>query len=442
MRLPILGRTRDLRPRTAAQVAGLVDRPQAPPADELRRQASRCRALLERSVIGFYLPAAVDTQHGGYLQDADERGVFRVAPERFLSLQARQMWLFSTLVAESVGPPETALPAARAGYDMLRRFRDDAHGGYHSKVSVDGQPIESRKELCLLSFALFALAAYHRASGEIRALDEAKQLFGELEAHAHDSRYGGYLELFDADWTPVQDQQVRSYWAWGGTKTQNGHLHMLESLTELHRVWPDELVVQRLGELVSILLVCVKHPSLNCTVTRWSPDWRMLRTPPEPRASYGHDLEGVWLVLEAARTLGWQDHALRGWAEGTTTYSLGYGYDPKHGGFYTEGPFGGRATDRRKEWWAQAEALVTMLELYRLTSDPGYYGVFAATLDFIEEHQVAPVGGWWSLLREDGSRVPKATLGSSFQDGYHSGRALMRCERLLDELAGTAYSTT
>ena len=79
-----------------------------------------------------------------------------------------------------------------------------------------------------------------------------------------------------------------------------------------------------------------------------------------------------------------------------------------------------------------------MLELYRMTSDPGYYRVFATTLDFIEQHQVAPGGGWWSLRREDGSPHRRATLGSMYQDGYHSGRALLRSERLLKSLTSEA----
>jgi cellobiose epimerase len=154
------------------------------------------------------------------------------------------------------------------------------------------------------------------------------------------------------------------------------------------------------------------------------------------RASYGHDLEGVWLALDAARALGWADRALLGWAEAISGYSLAHGYDRRHGGFYWAGPLGRRANDRTKEWWVQAEALVAMLELYRLTLDPTYHAAFGRTLDFIERHQVSSSGGWWSLRRENGAPHPRATLGSIYQDGYHSGRALLRSLRLLERLAG------
>jgi cellobiose epimerase len=354
--------------------------------------------------------------------------------DRFLSLQARQLWLFSTLAAEGIRR-DAARAAARVGYAMLARFRDERHGGYHSKVSVDGKPTDPRKEICLLGFALFAFAAYHRATGDAAPLDDARRLFYELEAHAHDGRYGGYREIFEADWTPIDDPAVRGYWAKGGMKTTNGHMHLAEALTELYRAWPDELVARRLGELLPINQWTVKHPRHGCNLRLWGRDWRMIASPGNLRASYGHDLEGVWLALDAARALGWPEAPMRAWAELMCGYSLRHGYDRKHGGFYVAGPLGRRADDRDKEWWVQAEALVAMLELFRLTADVRYYEAFSATLDFIERHQVAPGGGWWSLRREDGSPHPRATRGSIYQDGYHSGRALLRSAETLERLS-------
>ena len=41
----------------------------APPErQELQQQAARCRALLESSVIRFYLPHCLDRQNGGYFE--------------------------------------------------------------------------------------------------------------------------------------------------------------------------------------------------------------------------------------------------------------------------------------------------------------------------------------------------------------------------------------
>jgi mannobiose 2-epimerase len=128
---------------------------------------------------------------------------------------------------------------------------------------------------------------------------------------------------------------------------------------------------------------------------------------------------------------------LRGWAEGLVGYSLRHGYDPTHGGFYYTGPLGKDADDTKKEWWVEAEALVSMLEMYKLTGRREYYDAFAQTLDFVEKHQVAQEGSWWATRRADGSPAG-ASRTSMWQGAYHNGRSMLLCARLLNELAATA----
>ena len=63
----------------------------------------------------------------------------------------------------------------------------------------------------------------------------------------------------------------------------------------------------------------------------------------------------------------------------------------------------------------QAEALVSMLEMYKLTGKPEYYDAFAQTLDFVEKHQVAKEGSWWATRKADGS--PAGTARTSMWQG-------------------------
>jgi cellobiose epimerase len=125
----------------------------------------------------------------------------------------------------------------------------------------------------------------------------------------------------------------------------------------------------------------------------FTPDWKPIDNPRHLRASYGHDVERAWLCLDAAQVLGHPKTMLRGWAEGLVGYSLKHGYDRiLHGGFFYTRPLGKDADDTKKEWWVQAEALVSMLGMYRLTGKSDYHDAFAQTLDFVEKHQVAKEG--------------------------------------------------
>jgi mannobiose 2-epimerase len=402
-------------------------------AEDPREQARRCRQILKDSLVDFYLPACVDTAHGGYFETLRD-GKFAGSGEKFLVLQARQLWFFSTLACEDIRK-EAALAAAKSGFEFLENhFRDQRHGGYFSKVRDDGEVKDSRKHVYLNAFALYGLVAYHRASRDDRALAAAKELFRTLEEKAHDRRNGGYVEFFTADWRPITDPKEPGYVGAIDTKTYNTHLHVMEALTDLYRAWPDPLVRQRLAELLVINTSTVHHPDHNCNIDGWRPDWRMVESPSNLRASYGHDVECVWLSLDAARALGLSPRLLRGWAEGLWSYSLKYGYDREDGGFYYTGPLGRPAEDRRKEWWVQAEALVSLLEMHRLTGERVYEEKFGQTLDFVAKHQVAREGGWWATRAPDGSPQGQ-TRTSPWQGAYHSGRAMLLCAKLLEERA-------
>jgi cellobiose epimerase len=397
-------------------------------------QANRCRRILNESLVDFYLPACVDTEHGGYLESLRE-GKFVSIGEKFLVLQARQLWFFSTLAREGTRK-DAALAAAKCGFDFLENhMRDRRHGGYYTKVHDAGQAKDSRKHVYLNAFALYGLVAYHRATGDERALAAAKDLFRILEEKAHDRRNGGYLEFFTVDWKPITDPKEPGYVGAIGTKTYNTHLHVMEALTDLYQVWSDPLVRQRLAELLVINTSTVHHPDHNCNIDGWRPDWKMVEEPSNLRASYGHDVECVWLALDAARTLGMSPQLLRGWAEGLCAYSLKHGYDHRNGGFYYTGPLGQAAQDTRKEWWVQAEALVSMLEMHRLTGKRQYEDAFQQTFDFVAKHQVAKKGGWWATRTADGSPQGQ-TRTSPWQAAYHSGRAMLRCIKSLEERAG------
>jgi mannobiose 2-epimerase len=409
---------------------------QLPSRQDLLDQASRCRRILRESLIDFYLPACVDSTHGGYFESLrDDR--FVASGEKFLVLQARHLWFFSALVREDIRK-EAALKAAKAGFDFLENhMRDRSHGGYYAKVSNAGEVKDSRKHVYLNAFALYGLVAYHRASGDERALVAAKDLFRILEENAYDRRNGGYIEFFSADWRPITDPKEPGYVGAIGTKTYNTHLHVMEALTDLYQLWPDPLVRQRLAELLIINTGTVRHPDHNCNIDGWRSDWKMIAEPSNLRASYGHDVECVWLALEAGRALGLSPRLLCGWAEGLCSYSLKYGYDSSHGGFYYTGRLGQAAQDTRKEWWVQAEALVSMLEMYRLTGKREYQDAFGRTLDFVAKYQVAGKGGWWATRAADGSPQGQ-TRTSPWQGAYHNGRAMLRCAKLLEERADKA----
>ncbi len=400
----------------------------------LRELADECRGLAQSSVLDFYLPDCLDQEFGGYLEELNATGKF-TGESKFLTLQARQLWMFSVFADRDVRRDE-CLAAAKSGYDFLiQHFFDRDQGGCFNQLHRDGSVKDNRKHAYLNSFAIYGLVAYYRASGEKDALQYAMKIFESLEDHAYDRDHGGYREMFYSDWTPITDAKESGLVGAVNTKTYNTHLHLMESFADLYRATQDPLVEKRLAELIAINIRTVQYPSLACNIDGWKIDWTIIQSPTNLRASFGHDVECAWLVLDAAKLIGWQEPLLQSWATAMVDYSMAHGYDSTHGGFYYTGSLGENASDRHKEWWVQAEAMVCMLDMYRLTSKSGYYEAFKQTFAFVKEHQIAPQGGWWASREADGSPSPNRSRTSMWQGGYHNARALLRCADLLDQLA-------
>jgi len=174
---------------------------------------------------------------------------------------------------------------------------------------------------------------------------------------------------------------------------------------------------------------------VESNVDAYHADWHVVNTDRNLRASYGHDVECAWLTLDAVRTVGDSPALYRNWADALCRTSIEFGYDRQHGGFYASGPLDSPANDTTKTWWVEAEALVSMLDMYTLTSRHEYYDLFCQTLDFVERYQVAKEGSWWASRAADGSATKDQQRTGPWQGGYHAGRAMIFCAKRLDELA-------
>lgn len=406
----------------------------------------KLRRNLTENVLPFWYPRCVDEEHGGYVLSYDGDGEFAGDDDKMIVTQSRMVWLFSRLNREGYGDGEY-LEAAQRGFEFLaEEMWDDNHGGCYWKTSREGETKMPNKHMYGQAFALYGLSEYARASGSDRAESLARELYRLMETRARDEERGGYVEYFEPDWTPVTSG--RTYLDtiepdWSGKessdealdptyKLTNTHLHLLEALTTFHNAIGTSTSGERLHELLHILTNTVVRKRLTATTDKYSPTWEPQLDGEELRiVSYGHDLENVWLSMEASDALGLSVNLFRDLYERLFEYSLEYGYDDERGGFYFFGPFDAPATNTVKAWWVQAECLTSALHMYDRTGDEQYLDVFAETYDFIEEHQVDwDVGEWHSGVTDDLEAVGRK--GAEYKGAYHNGRALLECIDLLE----------
>jgi len=395
------------------------------------KYAPRLEKILQENIIPYWYPACLDRTNGGYHITSDDTGKLTPGGSRMIVTQSRMVWFFSRLARAGYRKAEF-LEAADVGYRFLiDKMWDHQNGGFYWEVDATGnRKLAPMKHLYGQSFALYAVSEYAMASGKKDVLKFAVDFFGLLESKAHDARHGGYVEFFSEDWKP-NPPATRSYMGPpAGSKLMNTHLHLMEALTTFYRASKLPLGRERLLELINVESNSVVRKNLPACTDKYQADWTPILEAAFARVSYGHDVENVWLLMDACDAAGISNYPFQDLYRGLFAYSHKYGYDSANGGFYDSGQFNQPADRRQKVWWVQSEALVSSLRMSQLTGDPLYLEVFDKTLDFVEKQQIDWAGGeWHNMINENGK--PAGAKASTWKAAYHNGRAMIECLELL-----------
>lgn len=398
--------------------------------------AARLERMLMDNILKFWHPQTLDLGHGGYRLNHDERGAWKGEAPKALVTQARMVWFFARMARAGYGDRKTMMDAADHGYRFLmEKMRDARHGGFYWRVDVKGEkPLAAKKHLYGQAFALYALSEYAMASGRRDVRREAVRLFELLEEKAHDRVHGGYREFFNEDWTLPPPEERGYLGVTRDFKLMNTHLHLMEAMTSFYRATGLPLARERLIELILIEGAAVVRHAHGACSDRHRLDWTPVLDGPGGDASYGHDLENIWLLEDALRAAAlpvasWVEFFRRNFG-----YSTRFGWDAQRGGFWDRGPLGKLATSRIKIWWVQAEAMVSALTMYRLTKEKQYMDVFERTLQFVEQYmQDRERGEWWPQVDEKG--VAGGWKAGEWKGPYHNGRAMIECMAILRGLS-------
>jgi cellobiose epimerase len=442
--LPILGTYLSCKSRTDSQ----PDSSRAPVETNRDSIAAHMRQALNLEFERWY-PKCVDTTCGGYFSDLNADWELDGPQRKMIVTQARHVWSASN--AALFYPDSAAfLNVAEHGVRWLRTTMwDHEMGGFYDLVDRGGTPIPENGEIIKRaygnSFAIYGLAAYARATQDPAALELAQAGFRWLERHSYDPQYGGYFQFMKRDGTPFLEGYAES-----PPKDQNSTIHLLESFTELYRIWPNDTLRARLASLHRLVRDTITNDPGYMTLffgRDWTPvSYRDSSADVRERnyefdhVSFGHDVETAYLLLEASEALGMHnDTTTLRTAKTMVDHALRYGWDEKLGGFF-DGGYYVAAADRpsiirdTKEWWSQAEALNSLLMMSDLFPADAmqYYDRFCAQWHYCKGYVIDMERGGWYWGGVD--RVPQhrtGPKGTIWKGNYHTSRALINCIRRL-----------
>jgi cellobiose epimerase len=392
---------------------------------------SRVRTELVGNILPFWPRYALDRAGGGFFGEIGENLDVRPEAPRASVVNTRILWTYAT-AARVIGPEWRDI-AAWAFDAVSTQFWDNDQSGLFWWIDAKGMPLAPRKQTYAQAFGIYALSEYYRLTGEPLALDLAKRLYALIEEHCFDAKFGGYIEARGRDWRPLDDMRLSDK-DLNSPKSMNTHLHVLEGYTNLLRVWPDATLRARQKALIETMLDRIVESRTGHFKLFFDETWNSLLR----RVSFGHDIEGSWLLVEAAEVVG--DPALlarvRQEALAMAKVSLDEGLD-SDGSMFFEADGDGRIIDAKKHWWVQAEAVIGFFNAWQMSGASTYRDASVRVWEYIEDHVVDRVHGeWHAKLTREGvplreSEDADAVLVGPWKCPYHNARV---CFEMLDRL--------
>lgn len=399
------------------------------------RWAARFKRELVGNILPFWTRHTVDRQNGGFHGAISCDLAVDRKSSRAAVINTRILWTFSA-AALKLGDPQYREIADWAYDYIVEKFWDKQYGGIYWMLDYAGNPLSDRKQIYAQAFAVYAMAEYFRATGNQECLERARQLFRLIEEKSHEPVYGGYLEACGRDWGPLEDLRL-SEKDLNSPKSMNTHLHVMEAYTNLLRAWPDPELQAKQKELLEVTMDRIIDGASGHFKMFFDNQWNSL----SDHISFGHDIEGSWLLFEAAQVLG--DAALLDRARSLSLRMARAVYEEaldKDGSLFYEANSKGVMVDPNKHWWAQAEAVVGFYNAYQLSGDERYLDQAYRVWEYIEEKIVDKVHGeWHAKLRPNGTPYTEKEDGDACLVGpwkcpYHNSRVCLEMmERLEHE---------
>jgi mannobiose 2-epimerase len=382
---------------------------------------------VRENILPFW-QGLIDSENGGFFGKADFYGKPDKTTDKGGILHSRILWTFSA--AYDLFEDESyKISAAHARKYITNAFLDKKYGGLYWLVDHRGSAVNDRKQFYNLAFGIYGLSEHYLATGDKSSLDLANDLFEDIETYGLDPVNGGYIEARRSNWSNIEDFRL-SKKEINCPKSMNTHLHILEAYTTLLRAGKDTKVYGALKAILRITLDKIVNSNWHFNLF-FDMDWRSL----SGEVSWGHDIEGSWLLYEAALALG--DEKLLSEVKQAAIEIANVIYDKaidrENGGLLSGCDEAGKIP-QKKEWWPQAEAVVGFYNAYELSRDKKYLDAAAGIWDFIEKYFIDSSHGEWhneiGMDNKPDTSMPKAGF---WKCPYHNARA---CFELINRLKG------
>ena len=382
----------------------------------IRTYRAQFEEELFEHVLPFWEKYSPDRSNGGYFNALDRDGS-RYDDSKFVWLQARQVWLFSTLWL-NVEEKDTWKDIAQLGVHFLKEHALSSDGRAFFSLTKEGEPLWMQRKIFSECFIIMAFAQFSRVTNDSDLMGIAKTLFDTV-----------------LKWSTDLTQIGRPAYS-GAVESQTLAVPMI-----LLNVI-EELTQDGWREYQDTALDCIRRMLMHVDDDRRivlenvGNDGKFLDTIDGRLLNPGHAIEAGWFLQNWAKKLDRPD--LSTTASNMIRWSLEKGWDAEHGGIFyfldAKGYSPVQLEWDMKLWWPHNEAMFACLQNYSITGSAEDWSAFEQVSQYAFSHfPDHEHGEWFGYLNRRGE-VTHRFKGGPYKGCFHVPRSLLLCWRLLKQL--------
>ncbi|WP_290708071.1 AGE family epimerase/isomerase [Flavihumibacter sp. CACIAM 22H1] len=397
--------------------------------DEIFNSLSGYSALYKNelltNVLPFWMKYSPDTELGGYFNCLNRDGSV-YDTDKFMWLQAREVWTFATMY-QQVEPKEEWLEMARQGMDFILRHGRDEQGNWFFSLTRDGKPLTQPHSIFSDCFAAMALSILDKSMPGNGYAEVALQTFENILKRKNNPK-GIYSKEYPGT-RPVKGFALPMI-------LSNLALEM-EHILGKHRV--DAFIPEVIHEVMEVFY----KPELGLIQENVAQDGSLVDSFEGRLQNPGHAIEAMWFVMDLGVRL--QDEALIKKAVDIALREIEYGWDQQYGGIFYFMDRKGFPPQQlewdQKLWWVHLESLVAMAKGFELTHDIRCYNWFVKLHEYTwNRFRDTEYGEWYAYLNRQGD-VLLPLKGGKWKCCFHVPRALLNIWKSM-ETVSTKKETT
>lgn len=393
---------------------------------DAKRYAEQYRAVLLADVIPFWERHSLDREYGGYFTCLERDGsVFDT--DKFIWLQARQVWTFAMLY-NRLEKRQEWLDIALHGASFLRAHGMDAAGNWYFALDRAGHPLVQPYNIFSDCFAAMAFGQLALATNDQADADLALRTYHNI-LRRRDNPKGPYNKLVP------------------GVRPLKGFTlpMILCNLTlELEALLPPDEVTRTIETCVHEVMDVFLDAETGLIFENVAPDGTHVDSFEGRLLNPGHGIEAMWFIIDIARRRrqtangrrqtvdsrqGGESLVAR--ATDTILRILEFGWDEEYGGIFYFLDAQGHPPQQlewdQKLWWVHLEALVALAMAYAETRRADVWAWYEKIHTYAWSHFPDPeYGEWFGYLNRRGE-VLMPLKGGKWKGCFHVPRALYRC---------------